>query len=114
MEFCKVSDALQAIASVVMAMLFVMMFLAALAPLWPATTILFVTVFTVIAFERWHTAVLSISGITLYTLSWYLYSSKTCGQMSASVICCAGIAMWFSSLFLLCKIHIPAFSKQKG
>jgi hypothetical protein len=66
-----------------------------LAPLWPFTTVVFASIFTVVSFRsRWSNAILAIAGIALYATGWFIAS--TYGPFLASFVSCIGILMWFT------------------
>lgn len=88
----KVSDYLDVIAVVGVALFLFYLLGSILLELSPITTIIGVALLTVLAFDRWPTAILAIAGIALYTASWF-----TLGVWSTFftvLICSLGFLVW--------------------
>lgn len=65
--------------------------------LWPINTVIAVAIGTIgsCVFQK-KTALMSLSGLALYAISWplaYLH-----GEILGSTVCCTGIVLWFIAL----------------
>lgn len=71
-------------------------FLVIAEPLSPAITIFSVLGFTLLTFDRWPTAIMSVAGIAVYAISWQ--TMNPLGKWSAALICLLGIIVWMTAV----------------
>lgn len=76
-------------------------FVTVFAPIWPILTFLFFAAGTIFTLYSKPTALMSLGGIALYTVSWAVAVwSVIPGQM----VCFAGIVLWFYAFFRTFKV----------
>lgn len=61
-----------------------------------AIMILLVVLCTILTFDRWLTAILSVGGLALYVASWP--AESVWGSWPAMLVWAVGILMWFTAV----------------